>query len=409
MDPGVLGMEYVAQTLENVGTTNNEPRVKHTQRSEEFLRRLEREEQEFEQDPSKFSEKRRLQCLDKFLVLKISWRNLRYPLLFAISLRFMIEHFTSSSNVVRQHVRKLSWSILTMLLLYRFRAMATINKNPLKAPNALPFIGHLHHAIPYMDDPHGLLLRAAKQVDFQSFELSMPGSNLLVLLDARDREYALRKNWRLFLKNQEDTIVSSDVIAAELLGRGIFSTDNAEWKAHRKIASHMFSANALRQKMERVFKMHSEKFAQALLDLSTRPNPVFDLQDMLTSVVFDGFCEIAFGIDPRAMEQVLTTGTKPDFLVSFDALQAKSVKRFIVPPALWQVARILGVGDEAEIAYHKTIVDEYVMKIVNERMSSKGKSEHEGDLLSLYIDHARENNVELDAWYLRDTIMNFMV
>ena len=36
-------------------------------------------------------------------------------------------------------------------------------------------------------------------------------------------------------------------IFREFLGSGVFATDGKEWKLHRKVASHMFSRNLLRE------------------------------------------------------------------------------------------------------------------------------------------------------------------
>lgn len=406
MDLGVLGLEAVVADLEKAQPRSAKD-LHHATRPDNLVKRLEKEEEEFQLDPSKFSSTRRTKALDKLMVVRTSITNLRIPILIALLVRFALNKLTSPDHPLRKHTPRLSWSILAMMLAYKFRSLPPNNPNPRKAPWFFPLVGHLYYASMSMDDPHGLMLKTTKDLNFETFELSFPGNNLMVLSDARDREYALRKNWRLFQKNQDNSLVSGDVLAGELLGRGIFSTDNSEWRAHRKIASHMFSANALREKMERVFREHSDKFAHALVELSLKSDPVFDLQDLLTSVVFDGFCEIAFGIDPRAMEQVVATGTKPAFLISFDALQGKTVQRFLIPPVAWHIARIFGVGVEGEIAHHKKVVDDYILKIVQDRMARHGQ--HEGDLLSLYIDHAKQNNVELDAWYLRDTIMSFMV
>jgi hypothetical protein len=80
------------------------------------------------------------------------------------------------------------------------------------------------------------------------------------------------------------------------MGRGIFAVDKREWQDARKIASHMFSGNSLKLKMEEVFNHHADKFVALLDDVAGKTVNIIDVQECFQSVVFDGFCEIAFGV-----------------------------------------------------------------------------------------------------------------
>jgi hypothetical protein len=82
----------------------------------------------------------------------------------------------------------------------------------------------------------------------------------------------------------------------QVMGRGVFAVDKREWQDARKIASHMFSGNSLKVKMEEVFNLHADNFVSLLDDVAGKKDNVIDMQEAFQSVVFDGFCEIAFGV-----------------------------------------------------------------------------------------------------------------
>ena len=75
----------------------------------------------------------------------------------------------------------------------------------------------------------------------------------------------------------------------------------------------MFSINGLRQQTESVFKSASAKLVQ-VLDKKAESGESFDMQELFQNLVFDAFCEIAFGETPGSLD----SDTKPPFLVAFD-------------------------------------------------------------------------------------------
>jgi cytochrome P450 len=177
---------------------------------------------------------------------------------------------------------------------------------------------------------------------------------------------------------------------------------------HRKVSAHLFSANGLRSKMESSFTEHGAKLVE-LLSTVADSGRVLDWQDVMAGLTFETICEIAFGVDPNAMEPGLR-GEKIPFLVQFDRLQQLCAMRFIVPAPIWKTLRWLNVGTERTIREDAENISRYVQKIIQERQAS-GSWATQDDLLSMYIQTARSTGKEYmeTAEYLQDAVLNFMI
>ena len=138
-------------------------------------------------------------------------------------------------------------------------------------------------------------------------------------------------------------------ITEEIIGNGIFSSDGAVWKMHRKIASHMFSRRMLRGSakvsvagaqsvINRLQNLHFEKEGLTL-----------DMQDIFFSFTLDVFSEIAFG----SKLNTVSGSDKHPFATAFDYVSAHSLKRFGSP--LWRLRRLFWCCFSAERAFRKSL------------------------------------------------------
>ena len=233
------------------------------------------------------------------------------------------------------------------------------------------------------------------------------GTRDFSVMDPEDREYILRTNWKNYTKNVQG-VVGFQEMFAEILGQGIFAVDGDMWQDHRKVAAHLFSANGLRSKMERSFTEHGSKLTE-LLAATAGTGRVVDWQDVMAGLTFETICQIAFGVDPNALEPGMR-GVKIDFLVQFDRAQQMCGLRFVLPVPVWQSMRWLNVGGERVLRSDVAEMRKYVQRIIDERRASGTWATSE-DLLSMYIQTARASGkayIETDD-YLIDAIMNFMI
>jgi len=264
--------------------------------------------------------------------------------------------------------------------------------------------------------PVQLQLWEARKLNYQPAEVCLLGGTRdMYIFDKRDLEYVLRDNWRNFTKNVNGTQGFLDYFC-EVLGRGIFAVDGDEWQAHRKTASYMFSNTALNEKMESSFSRHGEMLVQLL---KKRQGDKINVQEVMQALTFDTISDVAFGMDPGAVESVLNHGKRIDFLVRFDRVQQNITLRFYMPAPVWRFLRLINVGFESEIAEDSKKLREYVQQIIDKRKaeladaSSSSHASSKSDLLSLYIDTANKHPADKahlkNDDYLSDMILNFQI
>ena len=317
----------------------------------------------------------------------------------------------------------LGWLVRTI---WRNRAPQPLLKRHPKARPSYPIIGMFPHVLRAIS--MGFVqfqLESARLVEFSTGEMvSFGGLREVVLMDPNDREYLLRTNWRNFTKNAPGATSIIDAFA-EIFGRGIFAVDGDEWTAHRKVASHLFSTNGLKTKMERSFHAHADILTKHFA-LKAQSNQPFDFQEAMQAFTFDSISDIAFGFEPGSLEASLRDGVKVDFLVRFDRVQQHSGLRLAFPEGVWRTLRWLNVGPERQMREDSTKVRAYVQRIVEEKKralvsSSSSSSSSSGadgsesasgdDLLTLYIKTAKAMHKPhmMDDDYLNDATLNFMV
>mmetsp|Transcript_14659 Transcript_14659/g.29168 ORF Transcript_14659/g.29168 Transcript_14659/m.29168 type:complete len:521 (-) Transcript_14659:82-1644(-) len=191
----------------------------------------------------------------------------------------------------------------------------------------------------------------------------------------------------------------------EFLGTGIFASDGALWKYHRKVASNMFSRNLMRtgttvalQQVQRV---------RELLE-KTPSTKTLDMQDVFFRMTIDVFASIAFGVE---LNSVLSDKQHP-FAEAFDEVQNLSQKRFQDP--FWRLKRSFGLTDaERRISKNCKVMNEFASSVIKaKRRDADNNAKMGPDLLSRFLDS--KNPIDPEGkppsnTELRDIVMNFMI
>jgi cytochrome P450 len=302
------------------------------------------------------------------------------------------------------------WGALAVVGYLKFRAKPLANDKWRSPLMRLPFLGSLLQMAFNKSRFHNYLSESIRSEGYVTAEITIPGGEFMAIMDARDREYVLKTNFRNYLKNRENDMGSFEYVLGDVTGRGIFSTDKFEWQDSRKIASHMFSGASLKAKMEDVFNHHADMVVDMLERKYAGSGKPVDMQEIFQSAIFDAFCEIAFGHFPNATQSAME-GKKPPFLVAFDTCQTVATERFLMTPLVWHLERMFGaltgLGKEGAFARSAQVLEDYVRPIIDQRLKDVDVNS-KSDLLSLYIKHARDTKQAhmLDPTYLRDTIIN---
>ena len=267
------------------------------------------------------------------------------------------------------------------------------------APGYNPLFGNLFIAIKAIEE--GLLDHVntwMKEVNFTSFHLIGPGVSIMFTCDSGHVAH-------MFSKDHFETWVKGNIFQerfSETLGHGIFAVDGKEWSEKRKVSSYLFSSNSLRHHMAGVFLAHTHHVLDTLSAL--KKEEIVDLQELFARYTFDSICTIAFGMDVNSL-----SGNEEDirFQKSYDQVQMTNFSRFFDP--LWKVKKFLGIGLEGELPALVEHLDEYIFKIVDQRLEELKNDVDRGDMLSLYIQHGEKKNKDFDRRYLRDMILNFII
>jgi len=249
-----------------------------------------------------------------------------------------------------------------------------------------------------------------KKMNFQTSEFVLFGGvKDILLMDPRDREYFLKTNWKNYVKNGTDGAGFAESFFL-VLGRGIFAIDGEEWQDHRKVASHLFSANGLKAKMEKSFASHSDQLVE-LLRPKANTDATLDFQDVLSSLTFETICDIAFGVEPGSLKDCIDTGRKIEFLAQFDRVQQLCVLRLILPRPIWKFMRFFNIGFERQLRKDAEGLTKYIMDIIHNRRNSSEGFESADDLLAMYVRTGKASGKPymLDDDYLFDAVLNFML
>jgi cytochrome P450 len=223
-----------------------------------------------------------------------------------------------------------------------------------------------------------------REAKFANTAFSVLGETVLLSCHAEDAELILQSGFQHFEKGSD-----FQEVYAELLGKGIFTTDGQAWQENRKAASHLFATGKLKRFQNEVFHRDARLLAD-VLEAKARDNVEFDLQPLLYALTFDSFCDLAFGVSFDSLQDVAKTNTKPDFLRAFDDLTLKAGNRFYRP--FWKLEKLLNVGDEALIKRDAAIVHSVIDQLVSRVDTlSAADVESRDDLLSMFVVYCREN------------------
>lgn len=151
-----------------------------------------------------------------------------------------------------------------------------------------------------------------------------------------------------------------------------------------------------------IFVEHSRK-ATELLAALPQGQPT-DLQNLFFRFTMDAICHIAFGV------QLKTLSHPHPFSVSFDFAQSVVKLRAMTPRPVWRLKKLLNIGDERRMREAVAEMDSFAHQIILERQAL-GASELRAfpDLLSRFIEEARQRGEEPAPRFLRDQVMNYIL
>ncbi|KAL5860686.1 hypothetical protein ACOSQ4_001982 [Xanthoceras sorbifolium] len=214
----------------------------------------------------------------------------------------------------------------------------------------------------------------------------------VVTANPENVEYMLKTNFNNFPKGKPFTEILGD-----FLGYGIFNVDGELWRTQRKLASHEFTANSMREFVMSTMKDEVENRLLPVLESLAKTSQVVDLQELLRRLAFNMICKVSLGMNRCCLDP--SSSVSP-LAKAFDMASEISAGRGAAPLFLvWKVKKWLGIGSERRLKDAVDAVHEYVEEIMHDKKKAiieKGEKNYGQDLLSRLMLSGEEEQVIRD-------------
>eukprot|EP01060_Flectonema_neradi_P031559 TRINITY_DN481_c0_g1_i2.p1 TRINITY_DN481_c0_g1~~TRINITY_DN481_c0_g1_i2.p1 ORF type:complete len:504 (+),score=80.54 TRINITY_DN481_c0_g1_i2:56-1567(+) len=220
------------------------------------------------------------------------------------------------------------------------------------------------------------------------------------IVDPRDVKFLLKDQFSNFVKGPEFIDNFHCII-----GKGIFNVNGSEWKAQRVIAAQMFNRRQLSERMSQVFGSHAQDVVQEMKLNAEKGVLEFDIQEYFYRYTFDAINSVAFNRDVNALKG---KQDDVDFMNAFHKVQDIVPTRFIDP--LWKIHRIFQSSEtERQISECLKTVNSYVYKVADDYLSEDLDLADDRTMTGLFIQHSKDEGIEVDRDFIKDLIMNFVL
>ncbi|KAI7818162.1 cytochrome P450 [Gamsiella multidivaricata] len=190
----------------------------------------------------------------------------------------------------------------------------------------------------------------------------------------------------------------------DILGRGIFVSDQDAWRFHRKTAANIFTTKLYRQLVEGAFHDTGLDLCSVLEKDRLAQRPV-DLQELFLKLTLDAFGKLTFGLEFNA----LTCEGPNEFGDAFDYLTANVDTRVSNP--FWFITDWILPGKMTKLRNAIGVLDKFASMAIEKRKgeSVEEKEKRPKDLLDHFINHVADDGSKLTNVELRDVFVNFMI
>ncbi|KAG0241453.1 hypothetical protein BGW41_005911 [Actinomortierella wolfii] len=190
----------------------------------------------------------------------------------------------------------------------------------------------------------------------------------------------------------------------DILGDGIFVSDGAQWRFHRKTASNIFTTKFYRSLVKGHFKHTAMDLIRAIERSRLSGKEFVDLEGLFLKLTLDAFGKLTFGLDFQSLakEGPNEFGDAFDFLTHLADARVTNPFFFVTEYIPWTYVkkrRALG------------ILNKFAAMAVNARRAEapEQKELRQRDLLDHFINYKTEDGQMLTDKELRDVFVNFMI
>ncbi|RLN38279.1 hypothetical protein BBJ28_00016913 [Nothophytophthora sp. Chile5] len=208
-------------------------------------------------------------------------------------------------------------------------------------------------------------------------------------------------------KTQFDVFVRGPgEMAQDILGGGIFNADDDKWQHQRRVTSHLFSMQMLKDCMHAVVCEKSVKLRDVLADCASQGTTV-SMKSLLSKFACDVFAKIGFGVELNGLDEPVDAEKPHPLDIALEVIQV----RLQSPGWLWKLRRFLNVGTERQLRESMHEVHATVQEIMAKSLADRQRATEQGstptpvqrDLMTLML----QSNEITDAREIRDAAANF--
>ncbi|GAB2252394.1 hypothetical protein Droror1_Dr00005241 [Drosera rotundifolia] len=233
---------------------------------------------------------------------------------------------------------------------------------------------------------------------------------MLITSDPGDVHYVMSKNFSNFPKGSEFKRIFS------VLGDGIFNADGDLWQFQRQIAHSFIGHDRFRHFLMKTVRQKTEEGLIPILDHAVENGQVLDLQDLFKRLTLDSICFFLTGRDPGCLSIQLED---IPFSKALDGVEEALFFRHCVPESVWQLFRLLNIGEERKMRKGWKILDKFVYELIEKKKKDMQKvmdsttpgasrEDEAVDLMTLYMSGDGNTNKYSDKFF-RDTILNLVI
>ncbi|PKU83145.1 Cytochrome P450 704C1 [Dendrobium catenatum] len=238
---------------------------------------------------------------------------------------------------------------------------------------------------------------------YKTFRILAPFFNYVYTVDPINIEYILKTNFANFGKGH----IVNDIMK-DLLGNGIFTVDGDMWRHQRKVSSLEFSTKVLRDYSSHVFRSNAIKLS-VLISEAANSSKIIDIQNLFMRSTMDSIFKVGFGVELDTLGGSNKEGSI--FAKAFDDSSSQTLRRFF--DVFWKISRALNIGLEAQLRKNRKLIDEFVYKVINEKIEQLSQKKDDAllkeDILSRLLMERERDPETISYQYLRDIVLNFLL
>nr|XP_043618477.1 alkane hydroxylase MAH1-like [Erigeron canadensis] len=238
--------------------------------------------------------------------------------------------------------------------------------------------------------------------------------DMLATVDPTNVHYIMSSNFLNFPKGNEFREIF------EVLGDGIFNSDNELWRSHRKVTNALINNQKF---LGFLARMNTQKLIDGLtpvLNYVAVKAIAVDMQDVFQRYTFDTSCLFVTGYDPGCLS--IDFKDVP-FSRAMDEVEEVIFSRHVIPNSVWKLQRWLGIGNEKKLKKAWETLDDVIGSLIlrkrNDLSTNAGVVSQDDlkgvDILTSLItesDHHQsldDGKQQVNNKFLRDTILNLMI